>query len=194
MKKIITILSVSLIFLSSFNKVSAKSENTKSSKDTTTIKTTHKNIVTFAPLGLINKLRFKYEYSINDNFSTGMVASYYYGLFPGPQIEPFFRYYFGSEAPSGIFLQFKVVFAYQEYIFSDTPANNFYFISGGGGLSIGYQKITGKNKNFPIEFSVGFKAVNPPTNNGMANVATGVYLLTGPGSIFDGTFAVGFEF
>ncbi len=164
------------------------------------VKAQNKNIVTFSPLGLVNKIRFKYEHGINDIFSTGMVASYYYGAFPGGQVEPFIRYYFGEEAPEGIFLQGKLVGGSYKYIFSDVSSvNNFNFFSGGAGLSIGYQKLTGKNKNFPIEFSIGIKIVNPPVaptnlNNTVDLLNKGLFLFTGPGSVFDGSFSLGFAF
>lgn len=154
-----------------------------------------KNNVTFSPLGLVNKVRFKYEHSLDNNFSVGSFASMYWGLFPGLQIAPFGRYYFGDEGPEGVYLQAKLLAGFHEYVYDNDLKNS--FSSFGGGLGIGYQKFTGKNKNIVIDVGVGFKLMTPPSEPSAGFVGdfeTGVYLITGPGSFFDGLLSVGISF
>lgn len=158
-----------------------------------------KNIVTFSPLGLINKVKFKYEHSLNNNLSVGSFASMYWGLYPGLQIAPFGRYYFGEEGPEGVYLQAKLLAGFHKYEIYDETNNysNKSFSSYGGGLGIGYQRLTGKNKNIAIDVAIGFKLMTPPTHNDneiITDVNSGVYLVTGPGSLYDGLLSVGLSF
>lgn len=159
-----------------------------------------RNIVTFSPLGLVNKVKFKYEHSFNNNISVGGFAAMYYGLYPGVQIAPFGRYYFGEEGPEGVYLQAKLLAGFHQYEYVDeTTGNNAKkpFSSYGGGLGIGYQRLTGKNKNIAIDVAIGFKLMTPPiqSNNQIyTDVNSGVYLLTGPGSLYDGLLSVGLSF
>lgn len=167
-----------------------------------------RNIVTLSPLGFVNKVKFKYEHSLNDKISVGSFASMYYGLFPGLQIAPFGRYYFGEESPVGVYLQAKLLAGFHKYQYENYDYNlatgeiNYSdksFTSVGGGLGIGYQILTGRNKNIAIDVAIGFKLMTPPpsqsnTLNYIDVVDTGLYSTTGPGSFYDGLLSLGLSF
>lgn len=171
-----------------------------------------KHILTISPAGLVNKLRLKYEYQLKDKVSTGTFFSFRYANTSGFSIDPFVRYYFGAEAPEGLYLQGKLLFSsytrefdyYEEegdwttgYLFTKEQS----FFNFGLGFGLGYQWVTGKKDNVVADVAIGIKiqtlpaSVSEVTINGQTGyLATVDWYTTGPGSIFDGLLAVGIAF
>ena len=129
-------------------------------------------------------------------------------MFDGVRMDPFIRLYLGNEAPKGIYLQAKVVVGYlnNSLVYTDVDGNTIdgnWFASGGAGINIGYQALTGKSENWVIDINIGFKLVTPVTgskdittsggNNAYA-AENAIWYLSGPGSVFDGHIGIGYRF
>ncbi len=165
-------------------------------------------------LGLLNKIRLTYEHPLTTAFTTGASGDFYYGSFPGYKVEPFLRYYMGGEAPSGLYLQgrflygsFSKDFVYYATGFGNQNSSNFLetlykkntVSSTGGGLDLGYQWLSGREKNIVVDFSLGVQAMNDINHeikqNGITYSTTNIgFLTTGPGGIFNPHLSIGYRF
>jgi len=160
-------------------------------------------------IGVLNKIKLTYEVPVSDVFSFGSSAAYYFGSYPGFKVEPFARYYLGGEAPSGLYLQAKGAYGSfkPELIFyAPNFLNNLQAItekksvsSVGGGLDLGYQWLSGRNKNIAIDISLGgqfMKDINSSiTKNNVTYTSENVgFLTTGPGGIFNPKLSIGYRF
>ena len=159
-------------------------------------------------LGIFNKLRVGYEHPVSDAFSAGGNANFYYGSFPGFKIEPFGRYYFGSECPSGLYAQARFLFGIfnKEFIYyrlgdelDISFAKKTSLTSMGGGLDLGYQWLSGKDKNIVIDLSLGVQVMQDLNNSIVQNgakysTANVSYLSIGPGAIFNPHLMIGYRF
>lgn len=170
-------------------------------------------VITFAPLGFINKFRAKYEKPLNDNLSVGTYLNAYYAVFKGVRLDPFARLYPGGKAPKGFYLQGKLVVGYFnskiEYEYEQiTPTDTLTlkepqwksFPTFGGGLGLGYQFLIGKSE-FPIDLYLGFqysKFTAPQSiikdNMRYETLDDALWYLTGPGSLLNMNFGIGFSF
>lgn len=155
-------------------------------------------------IGVLNKVRLTYEHPVSDAFSFGGSAAYYYGSYPGIKVEPFAKYYLGGEAPTGLYFQTRLIYG----SFNPTLLyyDNFDVISAkksvssmGGGIDLGYQWLSGRNKNIAIDFSLGaqfMKDINGTiVENGQEYTSANVgFLTTGPGAIFNPKLSIGYKF
>ena len=157
-----------------------------------------KGVASIAPLGSLNKFRVKGEYAVTKWGSVGLQFSYYYGLYPGVQGCPFARFYIGSVAPQGFYLQpFLVMYSHKSPAFEYSDEKGFYRtdnrfrISGlGFGGAVGYQWLLGYEKNIVIDLNAGVKSFN--INNDISSDI--IWYTTGPGSYFAGTVQIGYAF
>jgi hypothetical protein len=155
-------------------------------------------------IGILNKIRLSYEHPVSNAFSYGGAAAYYYGSYPGIKVEPFAKYYLGGEAPSGLYLQGR--FIYGSFNPSLLYYDNFDVItvkknvsSVGGGIDLGYQWLSGRDKNIAIDFSLGAQFMNDINgtviqNNREYESANVGFLTTGPGAIFNPKLSIGYRF
>lgn len=167
-----------------------------------------KNLVKLS-IGFLNKVRIGYERTLDEKFSLGANVNAYYGAFPGLKIEPFGRYYFGSQCPDGLYTQLRFLYgSFNKNLTYYNTNDNFDFLdrnvsvsSFGGGLDLGYQWISGKNKNIVVDFSLGFQLMNAEKltesiniNNKRYSPANVSFLTTGPGGIFNPHLSIGYAF
>jgi hypothetical protein len=157
-------------------------------------------------IGVLNKIKVAYEVPVSDVFSFGSTAAYYFGSYPGFKVEPFARFYIGGEAPSGLYLQAKGAYgSFNPELIFWSPSLTASFIekksvsSVGGGLDLGYQWLSGKNKNIAIDISLGaqfMKDINSSIikNNVEYSSANIGFLTTGPGGIFNPKLSIGYRF
>ena len=162
-------------------------------------------------IGLLNKVRLGYEHPVNEKFSYGGNLNVYYGSFPGFKVEPFARFYFGSQCPDGLYAQGRILFGSFKkpgliYYASDLSTGGIKFqdksfTSVGGGLDLGYQWLSGKNKNIVIDFSLGIQIMDPSKLNETIDIGGTKYkpenvsfLTTGPGGIFNPHLSIGYAF
>lgn len=175
-------------------------------------------VITFAPQGLVNKFRLKYEIVLNENMTAGTYFNVYYMYFKGVRFDPFIRLYPTGKAPKGFYIQAKAIVGYfnsdiaydysHKYInlYGDTidetltEKRNRNFSTYGGGLGIGYQFIIGK-KEMPIDIFLGFqysKFTAPQTitfnNETYTTLDDAIWYLTGPGSFLNCNIGIGFSF
>jgi hypothetical protein len=159
-----------------------------------------KHIVTIAPFGFVNKFKIKYERVLTSKFTTGATFAQYYGTYPGTQFTGFSRLYFGNEAPDGLYLQGQVaVFKHTYEIDEERPELKQTFTSGGAGIGLGYQWLSGKKKNIVIDIMGGLKLYNMPERKDEIEIEQealqGIsWYYTGPGSFFNGTIGIGYAF
>jgi hypothetical protein len=173
-----------------------------------------KNVITFAPFGIINKLRFRYEHAVGGKSSLGAAVTGYhgiYGIFKGFKIEPAYRFYFSDQALDGLYLQGKMIIGRYNAELDFVPTGNAFlvlptvteetsFTSIGGGLNLGYQKAVGKNQKWVIDVNGGFKYCSFPAEytdrfgNIYFPLEKAPFYLLGPGSWWDGTVAIGYRF
>ena len=166
-------------------------------------------VITYAPMGIVNKLRLKYEFKINDQFSSGTFFNLYYVTYAGPRLDPFIRIYPAGQAPKGLYLQGKAMLGY----FSSNV--NYSYIAGndtinhkqqtniptyGAGIGIGYQFIFGRKKK-PMDLFIGFqflKYTGPQTifvnNREYYTDYDFRWYITGPGSFLNANFGIGYSF
>lgn len=166
-------------------------------------------VVTFAPLGFINKFRAKYEVSLNNNISTGTYLNIYYLIFKGVRLDPMVRIYPAGNAPKGFYIQGKAVagffnsnieYTYERELDTLRFSENKSFPTFGGGLGMGYQFLIGKHK-FPMDIYLGFQysKFSAPTSAFKDNMKyettdDALWYLTGPGSFFNMNVGIGFTF
>lgn len=174
-------------------------------------------IITFAPQGLVNKIRVKYENVLNENITIGAYFNAYYMLYKGIRVDPFVRLYPTGKAPKGFYIQAKAVVGYfnsdlaydYSYItqvggtdttITLTENSKKSFSTYGGGMGIGYQLLVGKGQ-MPIDFFLGFqysKFTAPQTiiNNGRTYTTSDdvIWYFTGPGSFLNCNIGIGFSF
>ncbi|NSW44937.1 MAG: DUF3575 domain-containing protein [Bacteroidales bacterium] len=120
--------------------------------------------LTVAPLGLVNKVRIKYEQQLKrKDWSIGSYLNIYYAYFQGLRIDPFVRFYFFSENLKGLYLQLKLMggiyqsnLEYHYYTSTDTLSTKHLttFYNYGGGPAIGYQWYI--NDKIPLDVFAGF--------------------------------------
>jgi hypothetical protein len=168
-----------------------------------------KRNITIAPLGLVNKIRIKYENQLKwKEISAGVYGNYYYTYFKGFRLDPFIRFYFFSDEPKGLYLQLKAFFGvfqndleYKYYGTTDTLSLKKYssYTTYGGGPAVGYQWFI-HNKT-PLDIFVGFnydKMSAPSTlikdNQKYDLFDDAMWYITGPGSIFHLHIGIGFKF
>jgi len=183
----------------------------------------YKRIITFAPLGIGNKFRFRYEKALSKNFSIGTQITYYHGqsfsFYPGLHTELVGRYYLDATAPNGFYVFGQGGFAYHQLkVRYDTDINslssstygNFSQLEATGaiaGIGIGYQTTAGANDRFVIDYYFGLKGTFMNTrmdtfksysNNNISSSGTEIgmrtYYISGPGSILNCGFNLGFNF
>lgn len=141
-------------------------------------------------IGIHNKLRIGYERVLTDKFTAGAVVDYYYGIYPGIKLEPFARWYMGSEAPKGLYLQGRFLYgSFSHEFFTGTKTS---FSAMGGGVDLGYQWLLGKEKNLLIDLSVGVQQM--PVLNEEGSWDNVVFYSTGPGGIFNPHLSFGYVF
>jgi len=161
-------------------------------------------------IGVLNKIKLNYEVPVSDVFSFGSTAAYYFGSYPGWKLEPFARYYIGGEAPSGLYLQARGAYGmFNPTLIYYAPG----FIGGnldaitekknvssmGGGLDLGYQWLSGKQKNIAIDISLGAQVMQningTVTKNNVTYTSENVgFNSTGPGGIFNPRLSIGYRF
>jgi hypothetical protein len=172
-----------------------------------------KQLITFAPMGFVDKLRLKYERTTSDNISYGTFLNVYYFNFKGIRLDPFVRFYPKGKAPKGVYIQGKAVvgifyskikYEYEQIIGTDTTTlastESETFTTYGGGLGLGYQFIIGRSE-LPMDLFLGFqysKFGAPASviinNNRYETLDDATWYMTGPGSIFNMNFGIGFSF
>lgn len=167
------------------------------------------NSIIKADVTITNKLRATYEKPMSEKLSIGGSLSIYYGAFPGVKIEPFARYYFGSECPQGLYAQGRALLGSYSYefdywsegglFFGDLIVRKKNFFAYGVGLDLGYQWLSGKNKNIAIDLSLGIQLSNDINHsiveNGVKyNSANIGFNSVGPGAIFNPHIAIGYAF
>ncbi len=192
MKKIITIIVVSLITL-----VSASAQHALSTN-----------------LTLYNKVKVKYEAALNDNISLGSYIQYNYGeLNQGYKVSPIFRFYPGrSYAPEGFYLQAKVLYGSTKSIYPDWDYDENLepidyideYAYAGGGIGLGYQTLAGRNDNFVIDIALGFRIASRLDKQDYGNMTFDEQVLLeveqvknaliGPSSFFDLAIGFGYKF
>ncbi|MEN9697048.1 MAG: hypothetical protein RLZ56_469 [Bacteroidota bacterium] len=165
-------------------------------------------------LGILNKIRLTYEHPLSTTFTTGASGDFYYGTFPGFKLEPFARFYMGGEAPDGLYLQARFLYGSfnKDFIYYATgvgnPNSNYYLetlyqkksvSSMGGGLDLGYQWLSGRNKNIVVDLSLGTQFMNDINHtivqNGVEYSTENVgFLTTGPGGVFNPHLSIGYRF
>lgn len=160
-----------------------------------------RTILSIAPLGIVNKFRFKGEFALTGWISAGSQVSVYFGLYPGYQVSPFLRLYLPGNAPDGFYLQpFMGYYRHRTPEITYTVGNNgeilqeVFRIKGVGfGAVIGYQYLAGRSKNWAIDFNMGYKSF-PAGLNRAYNLTDFIWYTTGPGSPISATFQVGYAF
>ena len=154
-----------------------------------------RHIVGLSPFQLLSGVRVKYETPLNDRFSVGGLATFYYGNFPGFQLAPQARFFFRENAPEGFYAQAKLVAGFHS-LRNAYPSVN--FSSFGAGVALGYQVFFGRDRRWTFDVNLGLKGVGGPPSqaNEWAEdaVNTTVWFLTGPGSIIDGLISIGYRF
>ena len=163
------------------------------------------NVITLAPLGIVNKFRVKYECKLTDNITVGAFANCYYGVYKGFRADPFIRIYTSGKAPQGFYLQAKACIGsfsknVQYSNSTDTTSIKRTWLTYGGGMACGYQCLLGKSK-IPLDIMFGF-AYSPFTaprsiivNESKLNTSDQIlWGFTGPGSFLNASFEIGFAF
>jgi hypothetical protein len=190
-------------------------KNTASKEESVSDADKPANVFTLA-IGITNKGRLKYEHAFSDLLSLSITGSGYYGWFPGFLAAVGPRFYLSSEgAPEGFFVSPRVHVGYFRFdTWNSWGRNNYWssdnFVTAGGGFQMGYQFLLGKKKNIVIDLAGGFKYLPIPRNLKVRynsnNSSSGsfddedyqgvraIWLLTGPGSLWDATIGFGFAF
>jgi len=196
-----------------------------------------KNLIQIAPFSVLNKIRASYDYTISNRLSAGLVYSCYYGMFPGQKFSPNMKFFFSGEAPNGLFASIQLPFGffrqdldYDYYEISDkfgqfveegriypgfrTELSKKKFTYGYQ-ITLGYQLLTGRKKNIPINVSLGLqylkdieisnyservtlsngnKVVQYYKNKNINVSTSGLFKTTGPGAIFTPSVTCGYAF
>jgi hypothetical protein len=135
------------------------------------------HIISIAPLGLIDKIRIRYEYVASKRMTYGAQASYYYDrVFTGFQLVAIARRYISRRsAPFGFYVMGQAGIAYHHATAYDgiyTRSNggflsypsyyytNSYQVQSFGlltGIGLGYQRSFGKRKRIILDTYLGLK-------------------------------------
>jgi hypothetical protein len=119
----------------------------------------------------------KFEQGIGDLVSIGLVAKGRLILFEGARVDPFVRFYPGRRSPEGGYIQLKGSFGVfkNNFIYDDWTGNgnncyydsqgnlicdNDHYYAYGGGVTGGYQLISGKNDHFVFDVYGGFQYIH----------------------------------
>jgi len=182
---------------------------------------TGKNILTFAPLGIGNKLRFRFERVVGKSLTLGAQLSLFYGSYPGVQAVAVGRFYFADKAaPFGLYLMGQGGAAY--HTATTVEYKNTYVPSSTGGRyievkststlctvgaviggAIGYQGALDKKKRWVTDIYLGFKGtimsedlnkIDVLLGGSSSNVQGTTWALTGPGSIINCGINLGYRF
>lgn len=143
------------------------------------------DLVRFSPFSLIKlKAKFHYEHGFEtEKIGIGVIASGYFGLFPGYRIQPFARYYFMEKALKGFYIQPKLHFSQNSYEVLNVDQDGI-LLEGtawesieeyGGSLSLGWQFLFGPNENIVLDLFAGLRVSNLQKFE-ENSVATGSYL------------------
>ena len=174
-----------------------------------------KHNISFSP-GMTNKIRLKYETTLNSQLSAGTFLNFYYAnlfyldTYNGLRLDPFVRIYPNGKAPKGIYLQAKGIVGYFnsniKYYYTSgldtiSKKQSPKFFTYGAGFGLGYQFIMGRNKTRSMElfFGVQYSKLNVPLNiydNNKEYYTDDDYLwyTFGPGSFLNGNFGIGYSF
>ncbi|MCX7955215.1 MAG: hypothetical protein N3A01_08530 [Bacteroidales bacterium] len=166
-------------------------------------------VITVAPLGLVNKVRVKYESQLSENncVTVGSFFNLYYGFYPGFRLDPFLRYYFFSEKLNNFYTILKIGVGYfladltYQHITSTNDTlkyekNNYKFFTYGLGVGLGYQWNIAKNIIIDSFVNFNFFSFNAPkliTLNNLEYKLIHFWHTTGPGAIINAHIGIGFK-
>jgi hypothetical protein len=174
-----------------------------------------KGVFTFHPLGLVNKFRVKWERAVAADLSVGVIASGYYGFYPGVQVSPFVRAYISKKAPTGFYLQLSAIYTNNRVIYyvpnssyssypqyDESKFQRYRFSTGGAGLGFGYQFLAGVRNNIVIDLMVGGRVMFTPLERstyykdpfGFGYTTLNLWDITGPASYLNCMVGLGFAF
>lgn len=165
------------------------------------------HVVRFSPLSLVkNKAKLHYEYGGLNKMGLGVIASGYYGIYPGFRVQPFFRYYLTNESLNGLYVQPKFHYSNHSYEISvtvngETSTEDYKFDEMGASLSLGWQWLVGSNDNIAVDIFTGYRWSNLhgkfeetlESEGADDAVGEGAYSLL-HSSAFDLGLSVGFKF
>jgi hypothetical protein len=177
------------------------------------------NIISFSPLGLVNKIRLSYERQFTSQDALGLNLAMFYGGFKGLQVSPFYRHYLENKV-KGAYFQVKGFYGshdtylnpYQIFIFHVGGSGLHTFHSFGGGVGIGKRSFHGKDKSFVTDINIGLRYLTPikekpiffepdpedplfePVPDYSYSQRNFAYKFYGPGSVIDFNFTIGKRF
>jgi len=164
-----------------------------------------KHIVKISSLGLITKARLGYEYILpgkQGHWSIGVIGAWYYNSdYKGLVIEPMMRYYLNGNT-NGFYLQGKgtvgrvnanVYYHASVSHYDSTGAfkgkNSLFYpyktrnlTLAGASISIGYQKLFGKNKRWLADINIGIQYAGYINNTDVSETS---YFSNGSKDIFN---------
>lgn len=148
--------------------------------------------LSFAPLGLINKVRLKYEAQSKNNLkqSAGSYFTLHYplvGLHTGVMIDPYMRFY-GKEDLTGPYFQPKIAFGY--YWWASDDCEDCGFATIGGGLAGGIQLALGEKKRTLLDMNIGIRYMHTIGVDGPHGL---IWYWLGPGSILNPHLGLAFK-
>jgi hypothetical protein len=181
------ILAVLTLITITQSKVFAQGKTLEFNQYSTVPDKTYKNLFTFAPLGIANKLRFRYERVVANNYSLGLQVSSYYGLYPGYQALLVGKYYKAKAAPLGRYFMQQIGVGQHTLKDSDKKSSGVII-----GIAVGNQSALDKEKRFILDFYIGLKATI--MNDDAFSYDVSNWYSTGPGSIFNCGLNLGFRF
>lgn len=121
------------------------------------------HVVRFSPLALAkSKAKVHYEYGGLNKIGLGVIASGFFGLYPGVRVEPYFRYYITDEALQGFYVQPKLHFSANSFTYSVTSGGvtediKNSFNEWGASGTIGWQFLLGGNENIVVDIFTGYR-------------------------------------
>ncbi|MGZ5283644.1 MAG: hypothetical protein ACXWDO_07910 [Bacteroidia bacterium] len=140
------------------------------------------------PIGLISKVRGKFEYRLNQNNSLLLSLCYFYQITPGVQSYIEYRNYFSEKNNVELF-------GYGKLGAGKTFASGGYY--GLAGAGFGQQISVGKSRSFLIQFSQGLKycpALKGDIEAEPSSGTRGLFYLIGPGAVVDLNLNFGWRF
>lgn len=157
-----------------------------------------------APLGLVNKVRFKAEYvPMAKKRTYGSVVSLHYPLvgtspvdvvhYSGLTIEPFVRWY-GKELGNGFYFQAKgfaalIKYEYALFAFFISDLEKGTIMSTGLGAGLGYQYHFGKGNKWMVDSSIGLRITG--SSDDYFEYTT--WYRSGPGSLVNPMILIGYK-
>lgn len=121
------------------------------------------SVVRFSPLSLVkNKVKVHYEYGGLNKMGLGIIASGFYGGYPGFRVQPYFRYYITNESLQGFYVQPKFHFSSNSYEITTTingveETDKYNFNEWGASGTIGWQWLFGSNENIVLDVFTGYR-------------------------------------